>query len=365
MIPYFIFFFFIAFLSLMSNVDGFRRYRLYFFFVTVFFLILFAGLRSPGVGLDDWNYIYKFLEIPDISYWISGEYIYTFEKAWMEPSYLIVGATIRLFSNDPMYLFLIIAFLSVGLASYNYYKLTEFSFLTLLLFFVHTFLYRDINQIRAAVAAAIGLFLVDSIFNKNKTKTIGIILLASSFHVAALSYFLVFFLSYFPFSRVRMFVILCISIILGWVGVSGVFLDLLPGLGFVTTKLSDYSTNSVYADSVELFDLTNIKNIFFFIVLLFFGNRIEIKNKYFNTMMLFYFLAVTWRILFSDFGIFSARVSTFFGIVEVILIPFLLYCFKNKLLPCLFIIAYAFFTLYINLYLKEGRYPYVIINSII
>ncbi|OOF27450.1 EpsG family protein [Salinivibrio sp. IB872] len=116
--------------------------------------------------------------------------------------------------------------------------------------------------------------------------------------------------------------------------------------------------DSKYAESVKLFDITNIKNTVLLLLFVLFSKQLRERVEYFDTMMLFYFLSVTWRIAFNDFGIFAARIATFFGIVEVILVPTLLLVCRQKLVTVLGIILYAFLTLYMNLYVKEGRFPY-------
>src|SRR5690606_24938035 len=133
----------------------------------------------------------KFLEIPHLGHWLNGNYEYSFDDAWMEPGYIFVGAFIRLFTENYVFLFVVIAGLSVGVAAYNYYRYSPYLFLTLVLFFVHTFLYRDMIQIRSAVAAAIGLFLISQIEHRQHAKVVVTIAFASLFHMAAMSYILV------------------------------------------------------------------------------------------------------------------------------------------------------------------------------
>lgn len=350
-------------MSLFSLLSNSRLIKLIFFSLAVVVLILFAGLREEGVGADDLSYINKFHEIPDISYWFFGDYNYSFANAWMEPAYIFLGACLKYFTTDYIYLFLLIATLSVGFASYNYYRYTHYVFFALLLFYVHTYLYRDLNQIRSAVAAALGLFLVFSLHHKQHLKSTLIIFFAAMFHMAALSYFVVFILSFFGISRKFMVLGVIFSVAVGAIGISYIILNALPGMGFVTEKLSDYA-DSGYAESVKLFDITNIKNLFIFSLCIFFWKDLSRRAPYFQTLMLFYFVAVCWRILFNDFGIFAARISTFFAVVEVILIPAFLYIFRHKVLVGIVIILYASLIFYLNVYVKEGRYPYVI-NTIL
>ena len=359
MAPYLVIFSFLSALAIAGHAKQFGQIRLSLFILSALTLILFAGLRQAGVGADDWNYVDKFLIVPDLTKWLTGYYKYTFAEAWMEPAYIALGSLIRVFTDEYVFLFTVVAFLSVGLACYNYYRYTPFVFLTLVLFFVHTYLYRDINQIRSAVAAAIGLFLISQIYYRKHIKVIATLSFAALFHMASLSLAIVYFLSFFKVTRERLIYGYLISVILGLVGVSPVLLlAILPDLGHVTTKLIGYAYDPNTADTISLFDLTSIKNSFIFLMLIYHWHYLAEKVKYFKVMMLFYSLAVSWRMAFNDFGMFAARIATFFGVVEVILVPTLLYLFKQRIFATILILVYAFLTLYLNLFVKAGRHPY-------
>ncbi|MGC3875396.1 EpsG family protein [Halomonas sp. GXIMD04776] len=357
MLPYIFIFFVISFFSFLDMTRCPKTVRILFFIFCTLILVFFAGFREAGVGADDVNYVSKFYEIPNIFKWMSGFYNYSYSNEKMELGYIALNSFVKVFSSNYTILFLSVSLISVGMAAYNYYKYSRYAFLTLLLFFVHTYLYRDMNQIRAAIAAAIGLFLIFQIHEKNHLKSIVLVFLAGFFHTAALSYFFAYIFSFIKISPKKIFFLLGVSIIVGYIGVSELLLSNLPDLGYITVKLEGYS-ESVYANTVKLFDLTNIKGIVFLSLFAFFWNGLKYKVPYFETAMSFYTLAVCWRIAFSDFGIFAARIATFFGIVEVVLVPCLAFLLKQKLAAFFIIFLYAFLTLWLNLFVKEGRYPY-------
>ncbi len=357
MSPYLCVFLMLSLFTTSPFIKQVRKFSPLYLVFSFLLLFLFAGLRQKGVGADDIAYIEKFFEIPDLSHWLTGKFTYSFKSVYMEPGYTVFAAFIRMFTDDYLYLFTGMAFLSVSIAIHNYYRYSSYVFLTLLLFFVHTYLYRDLNQIRAAVAASLGLYLIYTMENKAHGKTLAVIVLASLFHMAALSYIIVYVLSFFKVTKNKLMLMLFVSVVGGVVGVTNLFLSVMPNLGYISVKLMNYSA-SKYAEPIGLFDITNIKNLFISIFLLFSWKRLHYKVKYFETMMLFLLAGTSWRILFSDFGILAARVATFFSIVEVILVPALILVFKQKLLPTIFIVFYAFLTLYLNLFVKEGRFPY-------
>ena len=105
----------------------------------------------------------------------------------MEPGYVFVNAVVNTFTSNYIFLFLTAALISIGITIYNYYRYSTYVLLSILLDLVHTYLYRDMNQVRAGIAAAIGLFLIAQIHNREHLKSYGTLLLSGLFHVASLS----------------------------------------------------------------------------------------------------------------------------------------------------------------------------------
>lgn len=359
MIPYISTFLLLSLLSFTQFTKELKKYRLLFFLIASFYLILFAGLREVGVGVDDYSYYNMFnFKAPSLYEWLFGSYTYDIKEIYMEPAYVFVNSFIKIFTDEYQFLFLTIAFLSVGIASYNYYGYSKYIFLTLLLFFVHTYLYRDMNQIRAAVAAAIALFLIAQIHRREHIKIWITICIAGMFHIASLTLVFAYITSFIKLTRKRVLFIYILAVIFGLIGISQIIISVVPGGGFLAMKLYSYTANDRYASALSLFDITNIKNSFILFIIILFWNRLEKIIPYFKTIVLFYLLAVFIRIAFYDLGVLAARISTFFGIVEVILIPYFIYLFRQKVFIASVIILYAFIMLYLNLFIKSGRYPY-------
>jgi len=359
MVPYFITFFILVLLSFTQFTKELKRYKLIFFLFASLYLIAFAGFRKLGVGADDINYYNMFThKAPNLFAWLSGDYTYDIKKLYMEPGYVFLNSFLRLFTDDYTILFLTVAFISVGVASYNYYRYSKYIFLTMLLFFVHTYLYRDMNQIRAAIAAAIGLFLIAQIYNREHIKVILTLFIMSLFHIASATLAFAYFLSFIKITRKRVLFSYLIALFLGIIDISQLIINFVPKDGYFAMKLYNYTTNMEYVHAISMFDITNIKNSVLLFIILLFWNKLEKVVPYFRTLVLFYFIAVCIRIAFWELGVIAARISTFFGIVDVILVPYFIYLFRQKFLIAFLIILYAFLTLYLNLFVKPGRYPY-------
>lgn len=362
MYPYIAIFAFISVFVFIEIIckDKYKSIVDLFFLYSTLLLVFFAGARAVGVGSDDENYYNMFLSVPNFSEWIYGEFSYSFEKIWMEPGYVFFGSIFRSVSSEPVALFFPVAFLSVTIACYYYYKLSPYYFMSLLLFFSHNFLYRDINQIRSAITCAIGLALISVIYKRKKIYTFILISLATLFHMVGIVYFVTFtFARISQYRKLHLYAIL-ISVFLSVSGVLHFLINNINFIGIISTKVSSYSTTEKYVNSVGLFDITNIKNMVVFSLTYFFWDMLSSKYNKFRICFTFFAFGVFWRIAFSEFGVLSARVATIFTITEVILIPMLVSIFKQKLIPVIITVFYAFLMLYINLFIKDGRHPYYI-----
>ena len=359
MFPYIFVFIFLSIISLLHFTNCTEKQKSIFFYFSVFVLVAFSGLRNNGVGADDVSYFNFFLhKTPDLYDWVFGDYEYSLRQLYMEPGFVFVNSFLRVFTDNYIFLFLTVSTLSVGIAAYNYKKYSKYFFLTLVLFFVHTYLYRDLNQIRSAVAAGLSLILISSINDRKHLKVWLTLLVAGSFHIASLSLFFAYIASFFKITRKRVFFIYVVALVFGVFGASKIFIQVVPSTGFLAAKLYSYTENKNYANAISFFDVTNVKNSFILIMILVFWHRLKKVVPYFETIVLFYLFAVVIRVAFWDLGVLAARISTFFAIVEVVIIPYFIVLFKQKKLVYLIILLYAFTMLYMNLFLKDGRNPY-------
>ncbi|MBT6325582.1 MAG: hypothetical protein HOJ35_06410, partial [Bdellovibrionales bacterium] len=195
-----------------------------------------------------------------------------------------------------------------------------------------------------------------------------IILFACTFHFSALSYLFLYIMNFFRdrFSSTRMVIILCIASLLPLFGFTRLVIFNLPNLGFITTKLVNYSI-SQYSYNLGFLEIVNLKNIFILCVLLFFRKRLACRFIYFDSMLFMYFFGIVIRIGLSDFAIMAGRIGALYTVVEVILIPSLIMLFRQKILVWFFIVFYSGLMLFLNLYSGSSRstiQPYVMSNHI-
>lgn len=362
MFPYVTMFLALAVMALITQLDPLRPMNRYFFVIPVGLLILFSGLRVSGVGSDDHNYEYIFNEMPTLSEYIGNPGLYDLSSYRKEIGFLIVNLILKSISNDYTTLFMFCALFSVGIAGSAYRYLSPFPYVSLLLFFVHTFLYRDMNQIRAAMAAAICLYCIPYMARQAYLKVVLVILTASLFHVASLCMFLAMLFGLQEPSRKKACAYVLFSIFLGVISISSVILSFLPGLNTsITTSVVNYSQSEMYSQDLGMWHITNIKSLVILLVLTIFFNKLRSQINYFSVMYSFYTLGVCWRLAFNDFAILAGRIATFFEIVEVVLVPCLILLVRQRFVGHFLIFAYAFSVFYLNVFVVPRRdYEWVV-----
>jgi hypothetical protein len=80
--------------------------------------------------------------------------------------YLIGNSILKDFTENFVYLFLIIATFAVGLNCYSSYKYSPYPLVSVFLYYSHPYLYKELIQMRAGLACAVVLFSIQYLVSK-------------------------------------------------------------------------------------------------------------------------------------------------------------------------------------------------------
>jgi hypothetical protein len=352
----------LATLALAGECKQFKQLRIVFYILCSALVFAFAAFRAAGVGADDLAYIRIFDSIRSDGF--SFEYLAkSYTEYGVEPFFYIVNVLVGFVDDGYTYLFFGVAFISVGIAARRYFLLSPAPLLSLILFFSHTFLYRDINQIRAACAAAIALYVIEFVQRRDFLRFVIVVILCASFHVASVALLLLAILFLVNPSRLLAIFTVLVGMSASVVG-AGRFIGYVPMPSVIAGKIRSYSENAQYSHSLGFLDITNIKNVVVFFVLAIFWSRLSKKVRYFDVMACIFAFGVAWRLIFADFSIIAGRVSTFFTITEVLLVSSLVVLFRQRIIPYFIVLIYAAGMLYLNLFVKDGRQEYASVLSL-
>lgn len=173
--------FIIAFL--LCFFDFFKHKTLGFVFYLSFtiFLVIFVGFRDVGVDNDSVIYEDMFNLYEKSTYqeiWEGG-------FGYVEKGYVLLNKLIASLEGNYTTLFLVMALLTAFFNYTFFFKNSVFPFLSLLFYLSFYFIYRDFTQIRYALSCAICFWVVWFYIKKNYKLGIVFLLLAISFHNAA------------------------------------------------------------------------------------------------------------------------------------------------------------------------------------
>ncbi|WP_257669528.1 EpsG family protein [Parapedobacter tibetensis] len=161
-----------------------QRYIRWFVFVGHgVLLVLFVGLRSLGVDNDGFSYQDAFNLAGGMSWTdlFTGNY-----PENMERGYLLVNKVIYSLGGNIHIVFMLMA-VTTGLVNYTLiFRRSPYPFTSLLIYVCFFYFYRDFTQIRFALSAGIGLWAIFMFVDRKYIKFFLLVLLASTFHSAAL-----------------------------------------------------------------------------------------------------------------------------------------------------------------------------------
>jgi hypothetical protein len=312
--------------------------ELYLYFILGIFLALMAGLRFESVSMDYENYLYAY-------YNSDGD-------SRFEPTFTIIVRVVKHTFNNPIFLFIIYATIGVSLKFIAIKQLSKLYILSALLYLSNFFLLHEMTQIRVGIASGILLLCIKPLYERNFKSFFFLVLVAISFHYSSVIILPLWFLTPYSLNRNFYLSIVPLSYIMVVCGLT---------LGFLIKQLPIEQVQKLYSmytlqiengegDVINLFNSLQILRCCILMFLIYSINIIESKNKYAVILIKIYTVALTCFILFSDIPVVSFRISELLSIVEIILIPLLLYVFKEKRIAIFFPICIGLFMLLINLF---------------
>lgn len=279
-----------------------------------FLLIIIAGFRQEDSVRDYEMYVWMFQEQSD---------------AIVEPAFIVISYVCHsLFGDNSISIFLIFAFLGVSLKLTAIKQLTELWFLSVLIYLSNFFILHEMTQIRAGVASALMLLCVKPIYDRNLKFFLLLAFLAFSFHYSGLMILPLWFLNAKP-QKKWLILLIPIGYLLFFLGVNLIMSIPIPG---VSDKIEMYQKlYEIGGDewtNINLFNLVFLARIAIFYFLIFKYDLLLSYNKYFPVLMKIYCISLISYPILATLPAIATRINEFYGVVDIILIPFLYYIFK-------------------------------------
>ncbi|KII81162.1 EpsG family protein [Vibrio renipiscarius] len=333
--------FFIMLINVVLSFSSWERYKYFIISMSTIYciwLMLYSGLREPGSSPDDINYIYNLY----------------YGKLDFEWAFACVTDFFRFYRANESNYFLFVSMLTqVSLFVAIYIYSPRFLAFALLIYSSHVYLYRDLVQIRAGVAYNILLLSMILLINRKHLLSMILYFFSIGFHKTSS-------LSLIPIILNKVHVktkyVVMIALLIYFSSFINFGTYLINHFPLLTSMLSENAIatyleeGNEYAKELSPLNPTTIKLLVVFMCVSYFRDRIpEIKEN--NLLYYSYALSLIFISFFNSFNVFASRMSSMFAIVEIILIPAMVFYLRSKLLLFVFISIYTL-QFSINYYLK-------------
>jgi hypothetical protein len=320
---------------------------------SVLFLSFVLGMRGR-VGKDYYEYIRIFKESGTIGDLINGTFDHTFIHT--EPLFTFINMILNSLNAEFYIMFFVFAFISLSVNHIAIKKYSPYVFLSILIYISHSFLLKELIQVRSGIASSILLFGIAYLYNKEFKKYTIVILAASLFHKGAIIAFFLYLFNMFDFKKKTLYLLLFAAIVVSFIGVFDIAIHLLQSINAIPKQAELYLSWDKYIEPLGLTNPTTMKQILLSLFFIYHKDFFIEKLPYFKAMLYMYLFSTMWLIIVADFGIFAGRLAAYFSFVEVLLIPSMILLTKNKLKKFIIftgIVIYSLLLAYINLVPKH------------
>lgn len=344
MIPFLVVFFILAVFAFVDISDFTGREKNWLWGGLVVLLSLFAGLRYNSPDYRNYRFMFETLADPHI---VHADVV----GVASDPGYLLLNKIVASFTSSYWVLFLVVAALSVCVNLSSYKKYTPYVFTAILFYFVHTYVGREMMQIRAGLACAVCLYSVRFIIDRKKWHFLAAVLVAASFHLVAICFLGSYVLCRvdIPYKVWKYILVGCIAV--GCLYPLGRVIKMIPAMEMLE-RVQTYNSWDEYNGDLGVFtNPTVLKELFVLGICMRFSGALS-RFRGFKVFFDLYAFSLCWLILFHDYSIFAARIATLFSITEVILCSYF-YGFvapRSRVACCCGLILFAFLILGLNLY---------------
>lgn len=321
-------------------VDVFRK-RIYLDRVLLFLLAVFPVWFITAFRYDvGTDYLYTY-----VKYFEHSSYGW---RPYDEPLFQLLNNFILTFSDNYVWLFVITGAIINILFFYFIFKYSVTPITSIVIYFVSSFFFNSLNNIRQYLAMSIAVF---AFTNKNFIKSLIIILFASMFHFSALLYVPVLLASKLRFRRKDFMIFSAIAFIS------------VPFICKLSIYLLQFTKYSYFLDSGSGFSLLIIiVNVLIFIACLFYYDERDKEYQKYAILQLITVCLCIFSIFFKNEE-FTIRLIRLPMIFQLILVPKIISKERNRacraLVLCGIVLSYFVFTFY-TVYLMGGLevFPY-------
>lgn len=322
--------------------------------IMCFLAAIFSGIRY-NIGVDDTAYKELYREVPNLKDWLVGGD--SMEIRGTEFGFLVYLSTLKTIINNEDFFILATSFLLVFIHFFAFYKYSPYPLIALCFYFCHEFFMKDWTTLRAGISSGITLlFLIQFIVNREVIKNYLCIGFAFLFHTQSIAAVPIYYLFKLKLTKTKLLFLFLIIILLSiFVNSREVLLNYLVLLKVVNARSVEYLFNDLFGKTLNFTDITLLKGIFMLVFYITFSKDYLEKDPIFKACLIYYFLAVSYLLIFRTVAIFGARMYGQLYSVEPILASYIIYIHRHsfkKILLYSFTMSFLFLTAIYDIYIS-------------
>lgn len=301
-------------------------------------MILFVGLRGES-GIDSGTYIRFFNENTDTLWDWKGV-----ERQYAEYGFYYLSVLIKSVFNNIDFYFLTISCLTLSVLILFLRDYSLFPIFGFCIYFIRFLLFRDMNQMRQALAIVILIYALKYLIRNDTWKYIKFALLAAMFHYSIIIVlpFIFFFKKTISFKKA--FWILVFSGVMGYV-IGFALRDALLSTGM------QFILSYIDTDNLGMTNPMIYYQCIWCLLFFYFEQRLaSIQNGYYVFRNAYLYSTVI-LLLTYNLGVIGGRLATIFATCEIVIIPALIYTIRPRLVGYLGLVITMSIFFYLN-YLK-------------
>jgi hypothetical protein len=306
-------------------------------------LMVMAGFRQEACCNDYAIYVDYYYHINAIPF------------SFLEPTYFLIAKISAALWNGPAGIFIIYAILGVTLKGVALPRLSRYYAISTILYFCSFFLLHEMTQIRVGVASAILLLSIPSIESRNWKQFFGYMILGTLFHYSFVIFGFCYFLNPRKINPVVYLGVIIVTYVAVLAGLNLTKIFEFIRLGFISNKIETYKKLLEQGMFGGIMLLNPLLYLRFFVLcfMVWHYEALQEKNRYSILLIKLYAFSIFFFIAFADLPVMAGRVSQLFGIVEIILVPFVVYILKPKYLSVGIAILFGILIMYKQLYYSD------------
>ena len=319
------------------------REKWYIYYALCFVLIMLSGFRPVGFDPDS--------EVYETTFQNAGT---AYEENLVEYSFNAISAFLRPLSQHVQIVFLFYALLAIPLKFLAIQKSLPWLFLPLVVYFCGFYLLHDTIQMRASIASGLFLLSIKPLSEGRRWYVFLLIMVALIFHYSAMLLLIVLLFGNKPLSKrwkIALAALVPIGMVLFIFKINMIAAVPIP---YIQEKIEDYDKlkETGIFDDIALFNPLVWIRVLALWYALYFYDTIKEHCSYLPLLLKIMGVSVFSFFALSSIPIISERVNELFGIIEILLIPYIFYTIKPqyaaRILICILAIAmfsYRFFRL--------------------